>query len=169
MDDINRKLLYHLSTGINSYEELAHLCNVSRNTVYKRVSELERQNIIKNIIRCSVNFDKLDITPLIIAAKIPTTEEDGVFKLLSKNPKIRFLWRAYGDHNLILLAFCPKGEEGKIIDDIKRILESAECADIDVSTGYVWEKSEISPFDLEKENVEILHDERLPKITSYKR
>jgi DNA-binding Lrp family transcriptional regulator len=149
VDKLDMTLLKFLSTGINSYEELARKCKVTRNTVYRRIAALEKSNIITNVIRCTVNFENLDITSVIITATLPTSKAEEAVCLLSAHPKVRFLWRTYGDQNIALIAFCLKGEEGQLIDDLKRILEEKNCSQFHVSTGYTWEKSEISPFDAE--------------------
>ena len=151
LDDLDKKILQHLSTGISSYEELARACDVTRNTVYRRIASLENKGIIKNTVRCIVNFDQLDITPVIIEAVVPVAEQDRVFNLLTENANVRFLWRTFGDHNVALVAFCPRGDEGALIQEIKAILESLNVTNLTVSTGFVWEKMELSPFSQETE------------------
>ena len=38
---LDRKIIQYLSTGINSYQELARICGVTRNTVYRRIAPLK--------------------------------------------------------------------------------------------------------------------------------
>ena len=53
--------------------------------------------------------------------------------------------------NLILVAFCPKGKEGEVIQEIEASLEVLKAEHICVSVGYVWEKMSYSPFDIQTE------------------
>ena len=151
LDDLDKKILQYLSAGTSSYEELARTCNVTRNTVYRRISSLENRGIIKNTLNCIINLDQMDITPITIGVTIPQTDLDKAINILTTNKNIKFLWRTYGDHNLSLVAFCAKGKEGEIIQDIRSVLEELHAQLIDVSVGFVWEKMNYSPFDEQSE------------------
>lgn len=48
---------------------------------------------------------------------------------------------------MALLALCPKGKEGKVINDIKAILEEFNVSEVCVSVGFIWEKTDFTPFD----------------------
>jgi DNA-binding Lrp family transcriptional regulator len=151
LDDLDKKLLRYLSVGMGSYEELAHLCNVTRNTVYRRIAALENRGIIKNVIQCTINLGQLDITAVCIGARISQLEQDKAINLLASHMKVRLLWRAYGDLDLTLVAFCQKGAEGQTIQSVRTILEELNATNISVSVGFVWEKMDLSPFDDETE------------------
>jgi DNA-binding Lrp family transcriptional regulator len=152
-DDLDKKIIQCLSVGTSSYEELAKQCNVTRNTVYRRISALEDKGIIKNTLHCIVNLDQLDITTVTINVKVPQSNQDKAITLLAINKNVRLLWRTYGDHNLILVAFCCRGKEGEVIQELKSLLEELNAESICVSVGYVWEKMSLSPFEEEnKEN-----------------
>ncbi len=146
MDELDKKILRRLCAGIGSYEELAKVCDVTRNTVYRRIAALERDGIIKSTLRCLVNFDQLGIFTVIVGAKVSVSEQDKAFNLLASDGNVRFLWRTFGEHNVVLVAFCQKGEEGELIQKMRFIFESVKAADITVSTGFVWKKMELSPF-----------------------
>jgi DNA-binding Lrp family transcriptional regulator len=154
LDDLDKKILQYLSAGTSSYEELARTCNVTRNTVYRRIAALENKGIIKNTLHCVINLEQMDITPVTIGVTIPRVKEDKAINLLATNKNVRFLWRTYGDHNLTLVAFCPKGKEGDIIQDIRGVLEELNAQAIHVSVGFVWEKMNYSPFDDDQSEVE---------------
>jgi DNA-binding Lrp family transcriptional regulator len=64
VDDLDKRLLQHLSSGISSYEELARNCNVTRNTVYRRIAVLERKGIIKKTVRSIIDYNQLEIASL---------------------------------------------------------------------------------------------------------
>jgi len=99
---------------------------------------------IKNTIRCIINLEQMDITPLTIGIRISQTNQDKAIHQLKINGNVRFLWRTYGEHNLTLVAFCPKGREGEIIHEIKTILEELNVEHVCVSVGFVWEKMDYS-------------------------
>jgi DNA-binding Lrp family transcriptional regulator len=147
LDDLDKKLVQYLSVGTASYEELARLCNVTRNTVYRRIAALENKGIIRNTIRCTINLDQLDISPVCIGAKIAQSEQDKALNLLAAHLNVRLLWRTYGDHNLELVAFCQKGNEGQTIQSVRTILEELNATNICISVGFAWEKMDLTPFD----------------------
>jgi DNA-binding Lrp family transcriptional regulator len=151
LDYLDKRIIQYLSLGTNSYQELAHICNVTRNTVYRRIAALERKGIIKNTLHCIVNLEKMDFASLTIGAKMQQANQDKAINLLAINKNVRFLWRAYGDHNLTLVAFCPRGREGAIIQEIRAILEELDAENIFVSVGFTWEKMGYSPFGVQSE------------------
>jgi DNA-binding Lrp family transcriptional regulator len=151
LDNLDKRIIQYLSLGTNSYQELARACNVTRNTIYRRIAALENNGIIKNTLHCVLNLEQMDITPVNIGVRIQQTNQDKAIKLLKINKNVRFLWRTYGEHNLTLVAFCPKGKEGVIIQDIKAVLEGLNAEHICVSVGFVWEKMSYSPFDEQSE------------------
>lgn len=146
LDELDRKIIQFLSYGVSSYQELARTCNVTRNTIYRRIATLENEGIIKNTLHCVVNLDQMDLVSVTIGVKIHQSNQDRAINLLTTNGNVRFLWRTYGDHDLTLVAFCPKGEEGKVIQDIRAVLEELNAEHICVSVGFVWEKMNYSPF-----------------------
>jgi len=151
IDDLDKRILQILGNGANSYEEIAQLCNVTRNTVYRRISSLENRGVIKNTISCIINLAKIDIIPIIIGAKIEEQRRDKILNLLAINNGVRFLWKTFGDHNISMVAFCSKGEEGDLIHEIKGLLEEYRATNICVSVGFEWEKMNYSPFDKQPE------------------
>jgi DNA-binding Lrp family transcriptional regulator len=151
LDDLDRKIIQYLSAGTSSYQELARTCNVTRNTIYRRIAALEKEGTIKNTLHCIVNLEQMDLVPVSIGVRIHQSNQDKAINLLTTNGNVRFLWRTYGEHNLILVAFCPKGKEGEVIQEIKASLEDLNAEHICISVGYVWEKMSYSPFDIQTE------------------
>jgi DNA-binding Lrp family transcriptional regulator len=147
LDDLDRKIIQYLSSGTNSYQELARNCDVTRNTIYRRIALLENEGIIKNTLNCVVNLEQMDITPVTIGVRIRQTNQDKAINLLTANKYVRFLWRTYGDHNFTVVVFCPKGKEGLIIQDIRAVLEGLDAEHVCISVGFVWEKMSYSPFE----------------------
>jgi len=129
------------------------LCRVTRNTVYRRIASLENRGIIKNTIRCIINLDQIEITPICIGVTIAQNDQDKAFNLLAAHKNVKLLWRTFGDHNIALLALCPKGKEGEAINSIKAILEELNVSQMCVSVGFMWEKTDFTPFE-DQEGIE---------------
>jgi DNA-binding Lrp family transcriptional regulator len=160
LDSLDKKIIQYLSVGTSSYEELARQCNVTRNTIYRRISALEERGIIKNTCSCIVNFELLDITAITIGAKICQVNQEKAISRLVTNRQVKWLWRAYGDCDLMLVAYCPKGSEGETIQEIKGVLEELGAENLSISIGFSWEKMSYSPFgeqtEMETEIAQIL-------------
>ncbi len=147
VDNLDKKIIQYLSRGTYSYEDLARECNVTRNTIYRRIAALEQQGIIRNTIRCSLDYEKLALSTLCISAKIAQADKQRAYADLKSNPYVKLLWRCYGEHaNLFMVLFCPKGNEGPIIQSITEIMESYSATNLQVTVGFAWEKMDLSPF-----------------------
>ena len=146
LDSLDKKIIQYLSAGTSSYEELARRCNVTRNTIYRRISALEKQGVIKNTCNCIVNFNLLDISAITVGAKIAAINQEKAIHRLASNENVKWLWRAYGVHNVALVAFCAKGKEGGTIQGITAILEDLGAENLSVSVGFGWEKMSNTPF-----------------------
>lgn len=144
IDKLDEKILRHVSIGANSYDELAKLCNVTRSTVYRRIRKLEKAKVISHKIKFAVDITKLGVTPLAVGINIANKDEDQAIDLLKKHPKITFLWRTYGAHNVALLALCRKGEEGQLIHYIRKMLQKLDVKAIDTCICFIWEKADMT-------------------------
>ncbi|MCW3999233.1 MAG: AsnC family transcriptional regulator [Candidatus Bathyarchaeota archaeon] len=146
LDDLDKQIIQHLSIGTSSYEELARQCNVTRNTIYRRIAALEKNGIIKNILRCTVDLSKINLTAIMIGITIPQFNLEQAKNRLAANRNVKWLWKTYGTHNLTLVAFCDKGNEGETIQNIKGTLEELNAEQVCISVGFAWEKMSYSPF-----------------------
>jgi DNA-binding Lrp family transcriptional regulator len=146
LDSLDRKIIQEMSKGICSYHQLARTCNVSRNTLYRRVSILEKEGVIFKTTRSTINFDKLGITAISFSIKVQESNLDNVISTLKAHDKVKLLWKTFGDHNVILVAFCNKGEEGELIHELNTCLEKTEKLSLNISVGFNWEKMNLTPF-----------------------
>ncbi len=153
VDDLDKRLLQHLSSGISSYEELARNCNVTRNTVYRRIAVLERNGIIKKTVRSIIDYNQLEIASLCIAVTVAESKQEEALALLRNHKYVKFLWRTFGHHNIVAIVFCSKGKEGEILHDLTKSLEEFGASAIVVAVGFKWDKMDFAPFseDLDKE------------------
>jgi DNA-binding Lrp family transcriptional regulator len=147
IDKLDEKILHHINVETVSYDELAKLCNVARSTVYRRIRKLEKAKVITRKMKFAVNFTKLNFTPIAVNIKIVQSDEDQAINLLRNHPKISTLWRCYGAHNITAIALCKKGEEGQLIQDIRKMLEKLDVKTLDTSVCFTWEKADMTiPF-----------------------
>jgi len=148
-DQLDKKILQKMSKGINSYNELAKECNVTRSTIYRRVALLEKNGLLLRITRSAVDYEKLELVTLCLTLKVAFNSQEKVLNALKEHESVKFLWRAYGEYNIVAVAFCSKGTEGEIIAEIRGILEKWAGVDMKVSVGFAWEKMEFTPFNEE--------------------
>jgi DNA-binding Lrp family transcriptional regulator len=144
IDKLDEKILHHISIGANSYDELAKLCSVTRSTVYRRIRKLEKAKVILHKVKFAVDVTKLNITPLAVGINVAQSDEDQAIDLLKNCPSISFLWRTYGAHNMALIALCKRGEEGQLIQEIRKMLEELDIKAIDTCVGFTWEKADMT-------------------------
>lgn len=70
VDDLDRKIIHYICTGFYSYADLAKLCKVGRNTIYRRVKRLEETHIIKRKLSALPNFKKLNLSAVIVGLNL---------------------------------------------------------------------------------------------------
>ncbi len=146
LDQLDKRIIQHLSEGISSYEELARECNVTRNTVYRRMTTLEKKGIMRKITHATINYDKLDIATINIALNVPQKNQEEILNSLKKHNNIKFLYKTYGSHNVIIIALCDKGREGQTINEIKAIIEKFNIFQINISVSFSSIKMDFTPF-----------------------
>ncbi len=147
MDLLDKRILQHLSAGISSYEELARECNVTRNTVYRRMAALEKKGVTKKTTRTAIDYNKLDITAIAIALNLPQQNQQKLLASLQEYGRVKLLLKAFGAHNVIAVAFCSKGQEGETINCLRSIAENCNAISLDISVGFGWDKIDFTPYD----------------------
>ncbi|MBN1244475.1 Lrp/AsnC family transcriptional regulator [Candidatus Bathyarchaeota archaeon] len=146
IDELDKKIIQEMGRGINSYDALAQKCNVTRSTIYRRVNRLEETKIITRQTRVVPNFEKLNRIALAVGINVSQKNEQEVIDALKKCEDIKMMWRTYGAHNLILITFCGKVDEGNKINKLRAILEGFTVKSFDVCVGFGWEKMDMTPF-----------------------
>jgi len=140
------KIIQEMAKGIGSYEELAQRCGVTRSTVYRRVVNLEKEKVITRQIRIALDFEKLRRVVINFGINVEPKNEERAVATLIKLANVKMLWRTYGAHNLVLIVFCDKGEEGKVIDELRHIFEELNVTSFESCVGFSWEKNDMTPF-----------------------
>ena len=146
IDELDKKIIQEMGRGINSYEALAQKCNVTRSTIYRRVTRLEEMKVITRQTRVIPDFEKLNRVALTVGISVAQKDEQKVVDALKKCDYIKMMWRTYGSHNLILITFCSKGDEGNKINKLRAILEEFTVKSVDICVGFGWEKMDMTPF-----------------------
>lgn len=146
IDELDKKIIQEMGKGVNSYDSLAKICNVTRSTIYRRLNRLEETKVITRQTRVVPDFSKLNRIALAVGINVAQKDEQNVVDTLKKCDAIKMMWRAYGAHNLVLMMFCSKGEEGNKINKLRAILEEFSVNSLDICVGFSWEKMDITPF-----------------------
>jgi len=148
IDDLDRKIVRYICSGVYSYNELAELCNAGRNTVYRRIDKLEKMGIITKRIMAFPNFEKLNLSAVIIGMDVKPGDLDKVANFLKRQRQVKFLWKTYGTHDLVYTIICDKGDVGTCIYNLKKALEKLNITPLrfDASTSVSWEKIDLSPY-----------------------
>ena len=148
IDDLDLRILRCLGEGIYSYNEIAKACGVSRNTVYRRISRLEETGVIRKKLAAVINYKKLDYSVVIIGIKLASIDSlDKAISFLKEQHNVKFIWKTYGDHDLILVILCDKETVGECIYNFKKALEKlgVSSSKYDISVSISWEKINLSP------------------------
>jgi DNA-binding Lrp family transcriptional regulator len=146
LDELDKRILRELCTGIYSYDQLAQTCGVTRNTIYRRVDKLEKLHFISKKIMAIPDFATLGLSAIIIGMDLGYQDTNKVIDTIKLHPDAKFLWRTYGEHQTVLVMVCGKGCEGGAIDKLRQILAKFDLSKMHISIGFAWEKIEFSPF-----------------------
>ncbi|MFX0097590.1 MAG: Lrp/AsnC family transcriptional regulator [Candidatus Hodarchaeota archaeon] len=147
-DDLDRKIVKHICSGIYSYEELANLCDVSRNTIYRRIANLEKEGVIERRIMAYPDFERLNLSAVIFGMNVSPRDLDKTVDFLKGQIKVKLVWKTYGAHDIICVIICDKREVGECIQNMKKALEELDITvlQMDSSTSISWERTDLSPY-----------------------
>lgn len=148
VDDLDRKIVRHICSGVYSYNELAKLCNVGRNTVYRRIDKLEKMGIITRRIMAFPDFGKLNLSAVIMGMDVNPADLERTAEFLKRQHQVKFLWKTYGSHDLVFAIICDKGDVGTCIYNLRQALEKLNIQQtrLDASTSVSWEKIDLCPY-----------------------
>jgi DNA-binding Lrp family transcriptional regulator len=147
LDPIDKQILHHFSQGTASYQELSRQCNVSRNTIYRRLKTLQEKGIIRSTTLAVINYQAINIKVIGITINVSQKLQDELVMRLKEYSRIKFLYKSFGVHNVVALAYCDEEQVGETISNIKMILESYGVAKYDIDVSFTCEKAEFTPFE----------------------
>lgn len=147
LDELDIKILRYMCEGLYSYEDLAKRCGVGRNTVYRRISKLEQVGVIKRKITALPDFSKIGFSAVVVGINLNPKDIEKAISFLKVQHQVKFLWRTYGHHDIIVTILCDKGDVGTCIYNLRKALEElgVQVNKFDVSVSIIWEKMYITP------------------------
>lgn len=146
LDELDKKVLHEICSGINSYDDLAKILNVTRGTVYRRIEKLEKNNVIEKKIMAIPNYKALELSAICIGMAVAYDDTEKVIEALCQLPHIKLLWKSYGVHNIVAVMVCDKGNEGDAITILRQLLSKFRTSEYHISIGFEWDKVDISPY-----------------------
>jgi DNA-binding Lrp family transcriptional regulator len=147
LDELDMKVLKYMCEGLYSYDDLAKRCGVGRNTVYRRISKLEGLGVIKRRIMALPDFSKIGFSAVVVGLNLNPKDLDKAISFLRVQHQVKFLWRTYGHHDIVLTILCDKDDVGICIYNIRKALDELNVSlnKFDASISVVWEKMHIVP------------------------
>ena len=147
IDYLDREIVSYMCDGVYSYSELAKLCHAGRNTIYRRIEKLEHDGIIRKKIMIIPNFEKLDLSAIVIGANVNIEETEKTIAILKTQMNVKFLWKTYGTHDIVFILLCDKNDVGKCIYKLKTELAKLKIniTRFDTSGSVSWEKFDLNP------------------------
>lgn len=120
MDDLDRRLLYHLSKDVRvSISELARSLHVSRSTAQSRLKRLETNGTIS---RYSIEYGEQYANSLIrahVLIKVDQKLTAQALTAMGKTPEVTALYAVSGDYDMIAVITAESTEKlNKILDDL---------------------------------------------------
>jgi len=146
LEDLDKKIIQSLSSGIYSYEDLAKTLKVTRGTIYRRIAKLEKNKLIEKKIMAIPNYSKLDLSAVFLGIDASYGQSEEIGKLVMNLPTVKGLWRTYGAHQIIAELICEKGCEGSAITNFHKALAGLNAEISHVAIGFDWIKFDISPY-----------------------
>jgi len=146
LDELDKKILHELGSGIYSYDQLAQTCKVTRNTIYRRMNRLEEAHYIVKKIMAVPDLGKMGLSAICIGVDAAADDMNNIIDRIKQHPDTKTLWRTYGEHQIILVMICEKGCEGGAIEKLRESVKDFKIGKLHISIGYAWEKMDFSPF-----------------------
>jgi len=148
LDELDKKIVHFICGGVYSYTELAKLCRVGRNTIYRRINRLEKLGVINKRIMAIPNFTKLNLSAIGVMMDVSQADVNRTISLLQELPQVKFLWKTYGTHNITAVMVCERGDEGQSIFSLREVLEKLKVRTkkFDASVSFTWEKVDLTPY-----------------------
>jgi len=85
---------------------------------------------------------------VIIGLNLGTQDVKKTIDFLRRQRQVKFLWKTYGTHDIILVIVCDKAEVGTCIYNLRDALERLKInvTGFDTSTSVTWEKIDVVPY-----------------------
>lgn len=149
MDETDKKIVQHVCRGTYSYSELSEIIGVSRNTIYRRLSKLEDNGVIKKRVMAIPDFEKIGFSSIIVCLKVGLGDLEKTVDFLKGLDQVKFLWKTYGEYEIVAVLMCDNRNVGTCINNLKEALEKLEVEvnEFNAAPSISWEKVELAPHD----------------------
>lgn len=112
LDELDKRLLHQLCTGIYSYRDLAESLGFARGTIYRRIRRLEKSHVMNRKVMAVPDFARLNLSAICVGIDVPYEEIENVIELVRMESDVKFLWKTYGEYQVLAVLVCEKGCEG---------------------------------------------------------
>lgn len=148
LDETDKKIIHNVCNGTYSHSELADLLGVSRNTIYRRLSNLEEEGFLKKRVMAIPDFEKIGFSSIIIGINVGLGSLKKTVRFLKKLEQVKFLWKTYGEYEIVAVLMCDRKNVGDCINNLKEALEKLEVEinELDAAPSVSWEKVEFTPY-----------------------
>jgi len=72
-------------------------------------------------------------------------DHEKVFENILALPNVKFLWRCYGEAQVVALLICERGNEGATITSLYKALAKLQTGSYHIAVGFKMEKMNFSP------------------------
>lgn len=140
------KIVCNFCRGIKSYKDVADHLDISRNTVYRRVKNLQDKGILKEETRALPDLEALGVTTIIIGLNLDMENVEKAVDILKEEGKVKAVWKTYGQHDLVSVITCEKKSVGETIENLNKMLQDNDVNvdELDVSTAISCEKLDLT-------------------------
>lgn len=149
LDETDKKIIHYLCQGPYSHSELAEKIGVSRNTIYRRINKLREKGVLKKQIMAIPDFEKIGFSSIIIGINVGLGDLEKTIQFLKKLSQVKFLWKTYGEYEIVSVLMCDKRDVGSCINNLKESLEKLdiEIQNLDASPSISWERVVLTPYE----------------------
>jgi DNA-binding Lrp family transcriptional regulator len=146
LDELDKAIIQNMSRGVYLYDQLADKLHVTRSTIFRRISVLEKTGFINKRIMGFLDYTKLGLSAILIGIDIAHEDMATAIDLLIKQNDVKLGWKTYSRHSMVVTMLCEKGCEGQAIFDFRERLSKVKITGFDYSIGFSWEKVDFSPY-----------------------
>lgn len=94
------------------------------------------------------DFEKIGFSSIIVGIKVGMGDLEKTIDFLKKLEQVKFLWKTYGEYEIVAVLMCDKRRVGICINNLKEALEklNIEVSEFKAAPSISWEKIEFSPY-----------------------